>query len=128
MARPTLLSKPGRPVPEWNIAPAELEALLEAKAPRPAVIKTRKLRINKELLRVLPATFVARDLVLPERWWGWYFCRPRYRTRKNQKNLTEIEWQRFIHAIEALAESGMPSPTYADFVQIHIEAMDTPQG
>lgn len=48
--------------------------------------------------------------------------------RKNQKNLTAIEWQRFIHALEALAEAGMPSPTYADFVQIHRDAMDTHAG
>ena len=91
-------------------------------------MRTRALRIDKARIRIAPAQFSIRDLLLPERWWVAYFCRPRLRVRKNQKNLTQIEWQRFIHAIEALAESGMPSPTYADFVQIHINAMDTMAG
>jgi tyrosinase len=128
MARPKLLTKRGRIVKAWTVKPAELKALLKARRPQLERIKTRSLRIANAKLRVAPTQFAIRDLVLPERWWSFYFCRPRYRVRKNQRNLTQIEWQRFIHAIEALAESGMPSQTYSEFVQIHIDAMDTPTG
>lgn len=96
--------------------------------PRKVAVKTKALRIRKEEIRVAPTEFQLRELIFPERWWPFYFCRPRYRIRKNQKNLTPIEWQRFVHAVEALAESGMPSPTYSEFVQIHIDAMDTMAG
>jgi tyrosinase len=128
MARPRLLAKRGKLVRDWTVKPAELKALLKVRKPRAEKIKTRALRIEKAKLRVAPTQFVSRDLLLPERWWPFYFCRPRYRVRKNQKNLSQIEWQRFIHAIEALAESAMPSPTYSAFVQIHMAAMDTPAG
>jgi tyrosinase len=105
-----------------------LDVLLRAPAPRKGRIRTKALRVAKADLRVGPSVLAARELLLPERWWKWYFCRPRYRVRKNQNSLTAIEWQRFIHAIEALAESGMPSPTYGEYVQIHIDAMDTHAG
>ena len=127
MPRPKLQTKKGKLVKEWTVTPAELKTLLAARRPPTEKIKTKSLRVAKTDLRLAPALFAARDLLLPERWWLLYFCKPRYRVRKNQKNLTAIEWQRFIHAIEALAESGMPSPTYSEFVQIHIDAMDTPQ-
>lgn len=123
MPRPRLLTKRGKLVKEWTVKPAELKALLKVKAPRAEKIKTRALRIEKSKLRVAPTQFGAADLMHPERWWESYFCGPLYRVRKNQKNVSPIEWQRFIHAIEALADSGMPSPTYANFVQVHINAM-----
>ena len=128
MARPKLMTKEGRPVSEWVTTPTELRTLLQARAPRMERIRTQPLRVDKSTLRVTPTRFAIAELLRPERWWLSYFCRPRYRVRKNQKNLTPIEWQRFIHAIEALAESGMPSPTYSEFVQIHMDAMDTPAG
>ena len=128
MARPRLLTKKGKIVREWSVTAAELKALHGVKAPRRGTVKTRALRIAKAALRIAPADFARKELLLPEHWWRYYFCRPRYRVRKNQKNLTPIEWQRFIHAIEALAETGMPSPTYSEFVQIHISAMDTMAG
>lgn len=123
MPRPRLLTKRGKLVKEWTVKPAELKALLKVKAPRAEKIKTRALRIEKSKLRVAPTQFGAADLMHPERWWESYFCGPLYRVRQNQKNVSPIEWQRFIHAIEALADSGMPSPTYANFVQVHINAM-----
>jgi len=128
MARAKLLIRRGKAVKEWAIKPAELRALRKVRPPRTGKIKTRALRIEKAKLRIAPAQLAIRDLLIPERWWPFYFCKPRYRVRKNQKNLTQIEWQRFIHAIEALAENGMPSPTYSGFVQIHINAMDTMAG
>lgn len=128
MPRPKLKTQKGKPVKDWTVKPAELKTLLAATPPPTEKIKTKQLPVVKTDLRVAPTVFAALDLLRPERWWLPYFCRPRYRVRKNQKNLTPIEWQRFIHAIEALAESGMPSPTYSEFVQIHIDAMDTPAG
>jgi tyrosinase len=128
MPRPTLLTKRGKLVKEWTISRGELKTLLRARAPRKEKIKTRAVRIEKSALRIAPSNFTFRELITPERWWPFYFCRPKYRVRKNQKNLTAIEWQRFIHTIEALAETGMPTPTYSEFVQIHMDAMDTHPG
>jgi tyrosinase len=128
MPRPRLLTKRGKLVKEWTVSREELKTLLRARTPRKEKIKTRALRIEKSQLRIAPSNFTFRELITPERWWPFYFCRPKYRVRKNQKNLTVIEWQRFIHAIEALAESGMASPTYSEFVQIHMDAMDTHPG
>lgn len=128
MARTKLLTLKVSPVAEWRAKPAELRALHAATPPRLVPFKIRKLRVAKADLRITPNKFIAAHLLNPQIWWPYYFCRPRLRVRKNQKNLTPIEWQRFIHAIEALAESGMPSPTYAEFVKIHVDAMETPAG
>lgn len=128
MSRPKLLTAKGKLVPAWTVKPAELRALHAAPPPKVERIKTRTLRVPQSELRVMPKEFTAAHLLHPHRWWPLYFCKPRYRVRKNQKLLTPIEWQRFIHAIEALAESGIPSPNYSEFVQIHIDAMDTPTG
>ena len=128
MSRTRLQTVKGKLVAEWSVKPAELKMLRAAKPPKVEKIKTRVVRIAKAELRVMPTVFTAAHLLHPHLWWPHYFCKPRYRVRKNQKNLTPIEWQRLIHAIEALAESGMPSPTYSEFVQIHIDAMDTPAG
>ena len=128
MSRPKLQTVKGKLLAEWSVKPAELKTLHAAKPPKVEKIKTQAVRIAKSGLRVMPTKFTAAHLMHPHLWWPLYFCKPGYRVRKNQKNLTPIEWQRFIHAIEALAESGMPSPTYSEFVQIHIAAMDTPAG
>ena len=128
MPRPKLQTVKGKLVAEWSITPAELKALHAVRPPKLEKIKSKVLRIAKAELRIMPTEFTAAHLMYPHRWWPLYFCRPRYRVRKNQKDLTVMEWQRFIHAIEALEESGMPSPTYSEFVKIHIDAMDTPAG
>ena len=128
MSRVKLQTVKGKLIAEWSIKPAELKALHAAKPPKVEEIKTRSARIAKSELRIMPTEFTAAHLLNPHLWWPLYFCKPLYRVRKNQKNLTPIEWQRFIHAIEALAESGMPSPTYSEFVRIHMDAMDTPAG
>lgn len=128
MSRVKLQTAKGKLVAEWSVKPAELKALHAAQSPKIEKIKTKAVRIAKSELRVMPPEFTAAHLMHPHLWWPYYFCKPRYRVRKNQKNLTPIEWQRFIHAIEALAESGMPSPTYGEFVQIHVDAMGTQAG
>ncbi len=128
MSRTKLLPAKGTPMAEWVIKPAELKRLHAVPAPEPGRIKVRALRIPKEELRLEPAAWAAKHLLHPHLWWPHYFCRPRLRVRRNQKNLSAIQWQRFIHAIEALAEAGMPSPSYQAFVQIHMDAMDTHAG
>ena len=128
MSRSKLLTTKGKVVPDWTVKPAELRALHAVPAPKAERIKTRAVRVPQAELRVMPKAYTPAHLLHPHRWWSLYFCKPRYRVRKNQKLLTPIEWQRFIHAIEALAESGIPSPNYSEFVQIHIDAMDTPAG
>ena len=128
MSTPKLQLKIGKPVAAWSVEPAQLKALLEAKAPKAEKITLPAAGTKPSELRALPEKFIAADLLVAERWWPGYFCAPRYRVRKNQKNLTPIEWQRFIHAIETLAVNGMPAPTYHDFVQIHMDAMDTMAG
>ncbi len=128
MPRPKLLLKKGKPVKEWLAAATASKAQALPKPGKPVKMKRVPLRVAKSRLRVMPKQFAARELMLPDWWWRTYFCTPRYRVRKNQKDLTPIEWQRYIHAIEALAENGMPSPTYSEFVQIHIDAMDTHGG
>ena len=128
MPTPKLQTKKGTRVAEWSVRPAELKALHAAKPPKAEKIQTLAPRVKQSELRVVPDKFTDKDLLVAERRWPLYFCKPLYRVRKNQKNLTPTEWQRFIHAIEALAASGMPSPTYHEFVQIHIDAMDTAAG
>lgn len=128
MARPKLRSVKGRLVKEWRVSPSEFKTLIAAKPPKIEKIRIRTPRVTKSELRLTPSEFTKEHLLYPHRWWPHYFCKARYRVRKNQKNLTALEWQRFIHAIEALAETGISNPSYADFVQIHVNAMDTPAG
>jgi hypothetical protein len=130
MSRVKLQIKKGKPVKEWVISPAEKRKLnLEFKnVSAKQKIKTVELKIPIEELHIVPDKFTYKHLLEPHWFWHIYFCKHRYRVRKNQKNLTEIEWQRFIHAIEGLAEITMPSPRYGEFVEIHRQAMDTPAG
>jgi len=61
----------------------------------------------------------------------WFRCRlklPRYRVRKNQKNLTKDEWERFKGAINAIMQSGISPPSYQEFVDVHVQAMMTATG
>lgn len=124
MPRPKLLHKKGKLVKEWSTAATASKAFALPKAGKPVKIKSVPLATPKSELRILPKQFAARELMSPDWWWPNFFCEPSLRVRKNQKDLTPIEWQRFIHASEALAESGMSSPTYAESVQIHMDAMD----
>lgn len=130
MSRVKLHTKVGVPVREFIISPAERKRLdIEFKdVPTKQKIKLIKQDVAVEDIRVLPEKFTLQQLIEPHWFFDKYFCKPKYRVRKNQKNLTAIEWQRFIHTIEALAEPSLPSPRYDEFVEIHRQAMDTPAG
>ena len=133
MPRPVLFEKEGKPVAEWQLPPRELNArvkaaTLEARRFRPT-LKLRALpRIPRRELLVMPEKIPAKYYLAPWRFYCTIVCPPRYRVRKNQKNLTAVEWARFIHAVEGLAESAVPAPRYQDFVEIHRLAMDTSPG
>ena len=133
MPRPSLFEKEGKPFAEWQLPKAELQKRIDLAAGDARRFSTTlRLRAlpklpRKELL-VLPTKIPARYYLAP---WPFYcriVCPPRYRVRKNQKNLTAAEWARFIHAIEGLAETGIPAPRYQDFVEIHRLSMDTMAG
>ena len=133
MPRPSLFDKKGQPVEEWQLPRAELtKQITAATTDAQGFSRTLKLRalpkLPRDKLLVVPARLPAKYYLLP---WPFYcriVCPPRLRVRKNQKNLTAAEWARFIHAIEALAEAGIPAPRYQDFVEIHRLAMDTHPG
>ena len=133
MPRPNLFGTEGKPFPDWQLPKTELQRRVRA--------ATREAERFGKTLRLRPLPRIPRTelLVLPEKIpttyylkpWPFYcrlVCPPRYRIRKNQKNLTALEWVRFIHAIEGLAEVGIPSPRYQDFVEIHRLSMDTMAG
>jgi tyrosinase len=130
MPRPRLLTKPGTPVPEWTLGREALEALRPRDIPRRPVrrFRLRRLELAGPDLQLIPERITAAHLLRPDivlrRWW----CRPRYRVRKNQRDLSPSEWARFIHAIEALAEPGAATPSYLDFVDLHDTAMSTIAG
>lgn len=129
MSRSRLVEKEFPLVKEWTVSPTELLELQNLQPPLHEDFKIKKLRIAPTTIRELPIQFDKETLLFPELWWPNFFCRKRqYRVRKNQKNLTPIEWQRFIHAIETLAVNDIPSPTYSEFVQIHVDAMTTHHG
>jgi tyrosinase len=130
MPRPKLVTKKGKAVSEWTISAKEMKEILPTalKTKTPQKMKRVASDIPVSKLRILPDDIKFANLMQPEIFWCKIYCPPRLRVRKNQKNLTPVEWARFIHAIEALASAGMPSPTYAEFVDIHNQAMTTPTG
>ena len=132
MPVPRLQLRKGKPVKEWQLPPTELRkraaAATREAAKFPDTLKLRRLRLPKRELLVVPEQLPRPYWLRP---WPWYcriVCPPRYRVRKNQRDLTAAEWARFIHAIESLAAPGIPSPTWHEFVEIHRLAMDTAAG
>ena len=119
MSRVKLQTKKGKPVKEWVISPAELRKLNRdfKDVSSKQRIKPVQLQIPVEELQILPDKFTYKHLLEPHWFWPIYFCKPKYRVRRNQKNLTEIQWQRFIHTIEALAETSMPSPNMVNLLR-----------
>jgi len=87
------------------------------------LLSLQSLKISAKDLIVVPDRINIKDLIRPEIFWCKLYCPPRLRIRKNQKDLTTIEWLRFIHAVEALAEPSAPSPNFDDFVDVHHKAM-----
>lgn len=130
MPRPRLLTKHGEIVPQWIVSSDELRRLMTMEPkPRPLQrAKRARLTVPKNKLALWPEVIGTRELLKPEMLLCRIYCPPRYRVRKNQKDLKPLEWARFIHAIEALAESGIPSPSLTEFVDIHHQAMTTPAG
>lgn len=45
--------------------------------------------------------------------------------RQSQSSLKPNEWADLIDAIDKIHQNGAVAPKYQDFVQIHIQAMDT---
>jgi tyrosinase len=130
MARPRLLTKPGTPVPEWSLGPEELEALRPREIPLRAARKFRLRRLERPRTEVQlePDRISRPQLLRPDLALRGWWCRRRYRVRKNQRDLTPTEWARFIHAVEALAEPTVASPSYLDFVDLHDTTMTTAAG
>lgn len=129
MSLKKLFPKKTKKLKDWTLTSNEIK-ILTRKAGKITTqkIKSPEFKIKQDEIRLLPTEFSHKDLIFPEIFWPKYFCLRKYRVRKNQKNLTPIEWNRFIHAIEALADSDMTVPTYQDFVQMHVNAMDTHAG
>jgi tyrosinase len=123
---------------EWKEVTPELSALLERlddKSAANAFIekcgkkKLQRLPPPKSQLLLLPETFWIKDLKNVDRFvYKYIYARKKYRIRKNQASLTKTEWLRFKGAINALRESGIEPTTYQEFVDIHVQAMTTPEG
>ncbi len=123
-------------VREWKEVTPELSALLERlddKSAANAFIekyskKLQRLPPTNQLLLV-PETLRIKDLKNVDRFiYKYVYTRQKHRVRKNQASLTKTEWLRFKGAINALRESGVEPPTYQEFVDIHVQAMTTPEG
>lgn len=126
MAHRKLHTVKGTRVKEWTLTKSQFDKLVRE---TPAVTTKQvmdflpKLSVPQAELRLEPDVFSRQDLLQVEKFFPVYFCRPKYRLRKNQKNLTPLQWNRFIYAIETLADSDTPVPTYEEYVQVHIDAM-----
>jgi hypothetical protein len=90
---------------------------------------------HPEVAAVARALALSPDrLLFPFPWWCRIVCgpAPKLRVRKNQKDMTSIEWDIFLCTLGAplgaLNTTGAASPTFAEFVDIHRRAMDTMAG
>jgi hypothetical protein len=121
----------GKPVAQWQRT-AENAALSrraagDARGTKP--FKVPPLRIAKSRLLLEPLAVSRERLLSPTPWLCQRICKTRQlRVRKNQKDLSTIDWDIFLCALEALNAPGAPSPTFAEFVDIHRRAMDTMAG
>lgn len=125
MITPKLSTQIGTPVPQFNLTDEEARIQLE----KLGQLKDGPLvpPPNQEELsaRNFISPLVKLDLkdlvVVKPDWMGKLTLL--LRLRKNQKNLTSAEWTAFIQAIEAIANAGVPAPTYQAFVALHVKAM-----
>jgi tyrosinase len=121
----------GKPVPQWQRT-AENAALAKravggARGAKP--FRVPPLGIAKSKLLLEPFAVPRERLLLPGPWLCERICtRRQLRVRKNQKDLTPIDWDLFLCALEAVNATGAASPTFAEFVDIHRRAMDTMAG
>src|SRR5215469_10308355 len=99
MPVPRLQKKKGKSVKEWQLPPAALRKRV-AEATRenarfPKTLKLQPLRVPNQELLLVPEKLPHEYLLEPWPWFCKIVCPPRYRVRKNQKNLTATEWARF---------------------------------
>jgi hypothetical protein len=89
MAHGKLFPRKTKSIKEWTISPVQMRQLSK-EAPKEIgkqKIKSPGLKIDVEDLQFIPEKFSHKDLLDPHWFWHKYFCRPKYRRRKNQKNL-----------------------------------------
>lgn len=126
------LVRRGKPVAQWQRTAANTRASKSASvAARGAtVFRVPPLRIPQTQLFLTPLALSPERMLLPWPWWCRIVCgpTPKLRVRKNQKDMSPIEWDIFLCTLQALNSAGAASPTFAEFVDIHRRAMDTMAG
>jgi len=145
MPIPKLLTIKGKIMPEWDLTPGQLDkeqasfraaASLEAisfKAVTKGVKKAtskkaaaKKSAKSEDVSRAAVSSLVsikATDLLISRAKMAEMLKLVMARKRKDQKTFTATEWNAYIDAIEAIAAPGAASPTYKEFVNIHVKAM-----
>ncbi|HYU72983.1 MAG TPA: tyrosinase family protein [Ktedonobacteraceae bacterium] len=135
MPIPKLSTHGGIPVPEWNLSPDELQKARRALAqnvdlsrPVQRVHQVQRASINLSSAVVLPRIELRDILTRPIRLDE--LLEVTSGQRKNQKDLSPAEWSNFISAFQTLATPGAATPSYQDFVDVHVRAMnmDDPEG
>jgi tyrosinase len=148
MPVPKLLTFKGTKMPEWNLTAAQLdkeqaafrqEAAAEAMSLKDAAKGAKKAgekATAKKAAKKKPASAAAakamvsplvltshKELVIDKVKIADLVKLILARKRKDQKTFTATEWNTYIDAIEAIAAPGAASPTYKDFVNVHVKAM-----
>lgn len=129
MPIPKLSLHAGTPVPERNLSPDALQharrTLAQAtnlSGPPKRVHQTQRTSPSLSSVLVLPRIELRDVLTRPLRLVD--LLEVSSAPRKNQKDLSPAEWSTFIGAIQTLATPGAATPSYQDFVDVHIRAMD----
>ena len=145
MPVPKLLTVKGKKMPEWNLTAGQLNkerAAFRAEASLAAVsfkaagegakkAATKKAVATKTSTQGDTSTAAvsslvsikATDLVISKVKMSEMLKLILSRKRKDQKTFTATEWNAYIDAIEAIAAPGAASPTYKEFVNVHVKAM-----
>jgi tyrosinase len=135
-------------MPEWNLTAAQLEKeqaafrqesaaeAMSLKAAAKGAKKSGKKAAAKKAAKKKPASAAAakamlsplvltnhKELVIDKVKIADLVKLILARKRKDQKTFTATEWNTYIDAIEAIASPGAASPTYKDFVDVHVKAM-----
>jgi tyrosinase len=129
MPIPKLSTHAGTPVPEWNLSSDELQKARQALVAdvdlsrlAQRVDRVQRTSLNLSPTAVLPKIELRNVLARPIRLTD--LLAASNGERKNQKDLSLAEWNNFINAIQTLATSGAATPSYQDFVDVHVRAMD----
>lgn len=110
MARSILLDKQGTLVPQFNLSLDQVMALRPPEADTAPPLAEHFAAADR--IRVPALAALAAPL----------------RVRKNQKNMTTAQWNKFIDAIDAIAAPGAAAQRYISFVNVHDRAMNTMAG